>query len=85
LQLLRDLSARPAFFDHFNDCFEVAVGAFQTAGNRGMSLVHEILLSSREDISHPPGRIQKIAWHHERSGVRANRCLEPMFKTTLQP
>src|SRR6202022_3540128 len=61
LQLLRDLSARPALFDHFNDFFEVTVGAFQTSGNRGMWLVHEILLTSWEDNSHPPGRIQKIA------------------------
>src|SRR6202048_1516249 len=61
LQLLSDLRARPAFFEHFNDCFEVTVGAFQTSGNRRMWLVHEILLTSGGDISNPPGRIQKIA------------------------
>ncbi len=59
LQLLRDLGARPALFDHFNDCFEMAIGAFQTPGNRGMRVVHEILLTSGEDNNDPPGRIRK--------------------------
>jgi hypothetical protein len=36
LQLLSDLSARPALFDHFNDCFEVAISTFQASGNRRM-------------------------------------------------
>src|ERR1700726_1717739 len=45
LQLLSDLSTRPAFFDHFDDRFEVAISAFQTTGDRGMRVVHEILLS----------------------------------------
>jgi hypothetical protein len=39
LQLLSDLSARSAFFDHFDDCFEVAIGTFQTSGNRRMRVV----------------------------------------------
>src|SRR3984893_4848612 len=59
LQLLGDLSARPALLDHFNDGFEMAVGTFQTSGNRGMRVVHEILLTSWEDNNDPPGRIRK--------------------------
>src|SRR6202022_3775769 len=61
LQLLSDLSARPALFDHFNDCFEVAIGTFQTSGNRRMWVVRHLnLLSSVEDNKDPPRRIGKI-------------------------
>jgi hypothetical protein len=59
LQLLSNLSARPVLLDHFNDCFEVAVGTFQTSGNRGMRVVHEILLTSWQDIIDPRRRIEK--------------------------
>ena len=59
LQLLGDLSAWPALLDHLDNRLEVAVGAFQTSGNRGMRVIlHIILLSSWQDISDPPGRIE---------------------------
>src|SRR5882724_2739743 len=62
LQLLGDLSARPALFDHFDNCFEVTVGTFQTPSNRRMWLVrHSNLLSSMEDSNDPPWRIEKGA------------------------
>ena len=58
LQLLSDLGAWPALFDHFNNCFEVAIGTFQTSGNRRMWVVrHSNLLSSRQDSNDPPWRI----------------------------
>jgi hypothetical protein len=41
LQLLRDLDAGSVLFEHFNDFFEVAIGTFQTPGNRGIRVVHE--------------------------------------------
>jgi hypothetical protein len=60
LQLLGDLRARPALLDHLDDRFEVAAGALQTPGNRGMWVVlHLDLLSSRQDSSDPPRRIEK--------------------------
>jgi hypothetical protein len=62
LQLLSDFRARSALFDHLDNRFEVAIGSFQTSGNRKMRAVRHIgLLSCREDIKHPPGRIEKIA------------------------
>jgi hypothetical protein len=62
-------------FDHFNNRFEVAIGTFQTSGNRGMWVVrHSNLLSSVEDNNDPPRRIGKCAWHWYTWGVFANRC-----------
>src|SRR5882757_4800287 len=62
LQLLRDLGAWPALLDHPDDGFEVAIGAFQASGNRGMWVVrHCSLLSSGEDSSDPPRGIGKSA------------------------
>src|SRR3984893_7528965 len=79
LQLLSDLDARPAVFDHFDDRFEVAIGAFQTTGDRGMRVVHEILLSSWQDISDPPRRIEK--WRLTAIQVRRT-C--PLLSRTLR-
>jgi hypothetical protein len=39
LQLLRDLRTGAVLFDHSDDGFEMAIGTFQAAGNRGMRVV----------------------------------------------
>src|ERR1700676_1667207 len=53
LQLLGDLAARSPLFNHLNDLFEVAIGAFQTPGNRRMRVFVHV-------SSYPPGRISAI-------------------------
>ena len=57
-ELLGDLHTGAALFDHLDDGFEVAVGAFQAFCDRGIRVTrHRRLLSSPEDRPDPPGRI----------------------------
>ncbi|OKO84231.1 hypothetical protein AC629_21690 [Bradyrhizobium sp. NAS80.1] len=53
LQLLRYLDARLTLLDHLDDLLEVAVGALQALGNRGVRMV-------LHTFSNPPGRISMI-------------------------
>jgi hypothetical protein len=81
LQLLRDLGARPALFDHLDNGFEVAIGAFQTSGNRGICVVrHSNLLSSRQDSNHPPRRIENLLDSGTGQAYLPNCCREPCVR-----
>src|ERR1700736_2382294 len=81
LQLLGDLGARPALFDHLDNGFEVAIGALQTSGNRGMRVfVHTFLLSSRQDISDPPRRIENSLDRGTGQAYLPNCCREPCVR-----
>jgi hypothetical protein len=62
LKLLCNLGAGLLLLYHRDNLFEVAIGALQAPGNRGMWMVrHCNLLSSLEDIRHPPWGILIIA------------------------
>jgi len=55
LELLRDLAARPALFDHLDDHAKVAIGTFETLDDRGVIVMwHLLFLSRGEDNGDPP-------------------------------
>jgi len=68
VELLRDVHAGPAGFDHFNNASQVALGAFQALGDAGVCFVYGLLHNPTVDI--PPGRIVS-----SRRPVRHNQAL----------